>query len=247
MNVLKDLENAKLNGSKRIALLLDPDKTENTKVKALVSLIDSSFVHYIFVGGSRVPDGNAQSLVKFLKQNTSIPIVLFPGNYNQISLEADALLYLSLLSGRNSEFLIEQHIKAVPIIKNSNLEIIPTSYLLIGETSNTSVSEVSQTNPIKSKDLELIENTVLAGVFQGKKLTYLEAGSGAEDAIPLNIIKSVSQELEHPLIVGGGIRSFDQVINTLNAGADLVVLGTIIESNPGFILRLKNLQNAGIN
>ena len=247
MNVLQDLENAKSNGSKRIAILLDPDKTENTKVKALLSSIDPSIVHYIFVGGSQVPDGNTQNLVRLLKQNTSIPVVLFPGSYNQISLDADALLYLSLISGRNSEFLIEQHVKAVPIIKNSNLEIIPTSYLLIGGTSETSVSQVSQTSPMQTGDIELIENTVLAGVFQGKKLTYLEAGSGAKNAVPLNIVESISKELNHPLIVGGGIRSFEQVLKTLNSGADLVVLGTVIEDNPEFILRLKNLQHAGIN
>ena len=232
--IYQDILKAKTEGKKLLAILFDPDKIEWNSLDNLFEKIKKSDATHIFVGGSTVADNLTEKLVKKLKPRVLIPIVLFPGDFTQITPKADAILFLSLLSGRNPEYLIGQHIKAIPTLKNTRLEIIPTSYLLIESGKQTTVARISQTNPIDRENIELIVNTAKAGEFLGHKLTYLEAGSGAETPISDKIIKSVSQNLSIPLIVGGGIRSKKQMNLAYKAGADLIVIGTAFEEDFSF-------------
>ncbi|MGB0897210.1 MAG: geranylgeranylglyceryl/heptaprenylglyceryl phosphate synthase [Flavobacteriaceae bacterium] len=229
---------AKASNTKLLAVLLDPDKLIVDTVKHLVSKINSSIATHIFVGGSIVANQQTELIVNTIKQHTSLPIILFPGNVNQITNAADGMLFLSLLSGRNPEYLIEQHIKAVPLLHNTNLELIPTGYILIDGGTETAVQRVSNTLPISQNDITLAVNTALAGQFSGKKIIYLEAGSGAKNAINTELISAVSKALDIPLIVGGGLRSSSQINNAYTAGADMVVVGTAFEKNDGFLEKI---------
>ena len=167
----------------------------------------------------------------FLKENTDIPVLLFPGDYSQVTDNADGLLFLSLLSGRNPEYLIEQQIKSVPYLKNSTLEIIPTGYILIDGGTQASVLKVSNTSPIPQENIELAVATAVAGMYKGKQLIYLEAGSGAKNPVNANLIANVKENICIPLIVGGGIKTTAQLHNAYKNGADLVVIGTAFEKN----------------
>ncbi len=226
-------------GEHLLAVLIDPEKTDLENLPSLFNKINSSVATHIFVGGSTDANGKTKSVVKAIKELTKLPVLLFPGDYSQISLKADGILFLSLLSGRNPEYLIEQHIKAVPLLKDTDLEIIPTGYLLINGGSETAVARVSQTKPISQTNIELIVNTALAGQYSGKQLIYLEAGSGAIETVGSEVIKAVKRELDIPLIVGGGIRSLVQLEAVYQAGADMVVIGTAFEKNQDFFNELK--------
>ena len=215
-----------------MAILLDPDKIE-LEMQCIGSLVEkiNENADLIFVGGSTVENGATEKLVEALKKFTQLPILLFPGNYTQISDKADALLFLSLISGDNPEYLIHQQVKSIPRLKNSTLEIIPTGYILIDGGIITSVQKVSNTKPISQKNIELVVNTAMAAQYAGKKLIYLEAGSGAKEVVKKEIIKTVKLEVNIPIIVGGGIRTKKQLENAYNAGADLVVVGTAFEQD----------------
>jgi putative glycerol-1-phosphate prenyltransferase len=230
-SILKYIQNASKKGKKLIAILLDPDKTTFNEVLQISKKINAFNAHLIFVGGSVVKQGITHAFVEQLKKHTKIPIVLFPGDYSQITQKADALLFLSLISGRNPEYLIEQQIKAVPYLNNSNLEIIPTGYILIDGGTNSSVLKVSKTTPIAQENVELAVNTAIAGMYKGKKLIYLEAGSGAKNVVNLKIISAVKNKTSIPIIVGGGIKSHQQLQAAFENGADVVVIGTAFEEN----------------
>jgi len=229
---------SKENGKKLLAILLDPDKLQLSKIKETVSKINPQKVNFIFVGGSLVAKGATQIFVNELKRFTKIPIVLFPGDFTQITLEADALLFLTLLSGRNPEYLITQQIKSVPLLKNSKLEVIPTGYILIDGGVETAVQKVSNTKPISQNNIEEIINTACAAMYMGNKLIYLEAGSGAVNAIDTNIIKSVKEKTNIPIIVGGGIKTKKQLEIAYQNGADLVVIGNGFEENNSLLFQL---------
>ncbi|MEZ4786324.1 MAG: phosphoglycerol geranylgeranyltransferase [Flavobacterium haoranii] len=196
--------------------------------------IKKSPATHVFFGGSTYDGNNFSEIIKRIKQELDLPIFLFPGDYNQISEEADALLFLSLVSGRNPEYLIDQQIKAVEKLEQSSLEIIPTAYLLIESGIETAVERVSQTKPLQRNDLKTIQNTAKAGEFLGMKLVYLEGGSGAKIAVSKEIIEAVQQKINIPLIVGGGIKSAVEIENAFLAGANMVVIGTAFEENPNF-------------
>lgn len=230
---------AKCFGKKLLAVLIDPDKVILEELPSFFEKLHQSITTHIFVGGSTDANNKTQIVVEKIKELTHLPVVLFPGSYEQITSKADGILFLSLLSGRNPEFLIEQQIASVQKLKNSSLEIISTGYILIDGGVETSVQKVSKTQPISQKNIQLIIDTALAGEFSGKKLIYLEAGSGATEAISQKIIKSVKKVLKIPLIVGGGIRSKKQLETTYNAGADIVVIGTAFEKNENFFNQLK--------
>ncbi len=231
MKILKRIQHAKKAGEKLLAILLDPEKVILDKINETVAGIEALNADFIFVGGSIVPLNKTQVLVEELKKRTSLKIVLFPGDVSQITEQADALLFLSLLSGLNPEYLVSQHIKAVPKLKNSLLEIIPTAYILVDGGTISSVQKQSQTEPLPQKDVSRVVNTALAGQFMGKQLVYLEAGSGAKIPVEASVIKKVSKNLKIPLIVGGGIRTQQQLQTAFNNGADLVVMGTAFEEN----------------
>ncbi|PTX45275.1 putative glycerol-1-phosphate prenyltransferase [Christiangramia gaetbulicola] len=225
---LEEIEQAAYEKRKLLAVLIDPDKFEEATASLFIRKLPKETTH-IFVGGSTVEEGRTCEVVKAIKNLCGLPVILFPGDHSQISSHADALLFLSLISGRNPEFLIEQQVRSVEKIRNTNLEIIPTGYILIDGGRETSVQKVSNTIPLAQNDIRQIVNTALAGQYSGKKLIYLEAGSGAEKPVSSEIIKAVKKALNIPVIVGGGIRSAQQLQLSYEAGADLVVIGTAFE------------------
>ena len=201
--------------------------------------VHNSIATHIFVGGSTDINNETENLVLAVKKETNLPIVLFPGDVSQITNKADGILFLSLLSGRNPKYLIDQQIEAAPILKKTSLEIIPTGYILIDGKKETATQKVSNTKPISQENTTLILDTSLAGEFSGKKLIYLEAGSGATEVVSDIIIKQVSKIISVPLIIGGGIRSKKQLEKAFTAGADLVVIGTAFENDESFFMDLK--------
>ncbi|MCK5638213.1 MAG: geranylgeranylglyceryl/heptaprenylglyceryl phosphate synthase [Flavobacteriaceae bacterium] len=229
---------SKKKGKKLLAVLLDPEKLDLSKLSETIKKINEKSVDFIFVGGSTVKNGITDNVVQKIKLLTTIPIVLFPGDYSQITNKAEAILFLSLLSGRNPEYLIEQQIKSVPLIQNSELEVIPTGYILIDGGIETAVQRVSQTKPISQYKLDAITNTAYAGMLMGNKLIYLEAGSGAKYPVSKEIINSVNQKINIPLIVGGGIKTKKQLETAYQNGADLVVIGNGFEENSSLLFQL---------
>jgi len=219
---------------KMLAVLLDPDQCRGSILASTVAALKSDIPDFIFVGGSHTVS-SVDSLIELLKDEVKTNIVLFPGNVSQFSVKADALLYLSLLSGRNAEFLIGQHLNSAIAIKKSNVQVIPTGYLLIDGGKPSSVEYISNTRPIPRDKKEIALSTAVAGELLGMRMIYLEAGSGAEVAVPTEMIKYVSRGLSLPLIVGGGIKTTEQLTDAFDAGADIVVVGNAFESQPGRI------------
>ena len=233
-NNYQPIVNAKSNNQKLLAILLDPDKIIWEQLDNLIFKINQSPANYIFVGGSSFEGNTLDELIIQLKQKTALPLLLFPGNPSQISAEADGILFLMLLSGRNPDYLVEYQIQAVPILEKTNLEIISTGYILIESGRETAVERVSKTKPLPRNNSEYAAQTAKAGEFIGNKLIYLEAGSGAQNAVPLEMIKRVAEKISIPLIVGGGIRSKKEITAAFEAGADMVVIGTAFENDINF-------------
>lgn len=225
----------------QIAILIDPDKFDFSKKAEFVQKVKMANVDYLFVGGSTVVKKDLEEVVLFLKKEVDLPVVLFPGDVHQYDEKADALLYLSLLSGRNPDYLIGQHVRTAREIAQTDLEIIPTAYLLIDGGNSSAVAYVSQTTPLPQNQIHLIENTVIAGILQGKSLVYLDAGSGAKNVVSTSIIERVAQ-YEIPVIVGGGIRTIEQITAAKHAGANVIVIGNHIEENVDFLLDIALLR-----
>ncbi|SKB47569.1 putative glycerol-1-phosphate prenyltransferase [Salegentibacter holothuriorum] len=228
-NFYAEISQAAANEERLLAILIDPDKFNEVEAATYLKKIPKETTH-ILVGGSTVEKFKTEKTVKAIKTETNLPVILFPGDYSQITETADALLFLSLLSGRNPEYLIEQQVKSVGKLKHSKLEIIPTAYILIDGGKECAVQRVSGTKPISQSALETVVNTALAGEFSGKRLIYLEAGSGAVIPVSEEIITEVKKAVSIPLVVGGGIRSLTQQENAYRAGADMIVMGTQFEN-----------------
>ncbi len=221
--------------NKSMAVLLDPDKP-NPALETLAKTTNPiTEVSAFFVGGSLVPDNSTAGLVRTLKQHSHKPVVLFPGNVNQVC-KADAILFLSLISGRNPEYLIGQHITGAPLIKQLNMEAIATGYMLIGEPSSTTY--VSNTNPLPAHKNDLAIATALAGQMLGHKLIYMDAGSGTSKPVPPAMIAGVAEALDVPLIIGGGIRTYEDAKKALDAGAHCIVIGNAAETNPDILFEI---------
>ena len=233
-NIYNNILKSKTKNEKLLAILLDPDKIDLNNAEILIEKINQSPATHIFIGGSLVKNNIIDELIIKIKQNCALPIVLFPGNPSQISNSADAILFLSLISGRNPDFLIEHQVKAAPILKQTQLEIISTGYILIESGTETAVQRVSKTNPLDRNNLELALATAQAGEMLGNKLIYLEAGSGAKQSVPLEMIKKISQNIGIPVIVGGGIIDLQGIQKVYDYGADLVVIGTAFENDIDF-------------
>jgi phosphoglycerol geranylgeranyltransferase len=233
-NIYNQILQAKKSNQKLLAILLDPEKVDLENLNILSRKINKSPATHIFIGGSQVNNNILDELISKIKKNCELPIMLFPGNPSQISKEADAILFLTLLSGRNPDYLIEHQVNAVPILKKTNLEIISTGYILIESGAETAVQRISKTNPLDRSNLDYALQTAQAGEMLGNKLIYLEAGSGATLAVPLKMITLVSQNTNIPVIVGGGIRSLSEIEKAHKAGADIVVIGTAFENNLNF-------------
>ena len=236
-NIYNEIIQSKVKRQKLLAILLDPDKVVLENLDLLISKINQSPATHIFIGGSLVTTTILDELILRIKQNCDLPIVLFPGNPSQISNKADAILFLSLISGRNPDYLIQHQVDAVPILKQTALEVISTGYILIESGNETAVERISKTKPLDRNNIDPVIQTAQAGEMLGNKLIYLEAGSGAKQSVPLEMIKKVAQNIEIPLIVGGGIVDLQGIQKAYNAGADLVVIGTAFENNMNFFNR----------
>ena len=239
MGIYKDILQKPQSNNKLLAVLIDPDKTSVDNIKNLFKKINTSIATHIFVGGSEVEEHLTEKLVIEIKTYTNLPVILFPGDVSQITDKASGILFLSLISGRNPDYLIGKHVEAVSKLSKVNIEIIPTGYILIENGKQTSVELVSKTEPMLRNDVETIKKTAKAGELLGMKLIYLEAGSGAKSAVNSKIISEVKAILNIPLIVGGGIRSKQQIESAYDSGADIVVIGTAFEENENFFEELK--------
>lgn len=239
MNIYNNILTAKKTGNKLLAVLIDPEKFDLKNSAHFFEKVHLSIATHIFVGGSTDANNLTESVVNAIKRVTKLPVILFPGDVSQITNGADGILFLSLLSGKNPEYLINQQIKSVPLLKNSGLEILPTGYILVDGQKETATQKVSNTKPIPQENTNLILDTALAGEFLGKKLIYLEAGSGAKIPVSTKIINLIKSNISVPLIVGGGIRSKKTIEKVFNAGADIVVIGTAFEKNDDFFNDLK--------
>jgi phosphoglycerol geranylgeranyltransferase len=226
---------AKATGEKKFVVLFDPDKLRLRRMEQALELAIECGVDYFFIGGSLIVNNMLDSVLTNIRQHCQIPIILFPGNSFQLSYRADAILFLSLISGRNPELLIGQHVISAPFLKMSPLEIISTGYMLIDGGVQTSVQYMSNTYPIPSTKDDIAVCTAIAGEMLGLKQIYMDAGSGAKNPVRASMIEAVSQAISIPLIVGGGIRTPEQVILNYQSGADVVVVGNAIEIDPGLV------------
>jgi len=236
LNVYQHILNRKKNGEKGFALLVDPDKYDSKKLDLLIRSALDAHVDYFLVGGSLLSEDNFQKTILQLKIQSKIPVVIFPGSTIQIDRNADALLYLSLISGRNPDLLIGKHVESSLLIRKAHLEAISTGYMLIDSGQLTSVNYMSHTLPIPFDKNEIAVATALAGQLLGMQLIYLEAGSGALNPISTTMIEAVSNSLSIPLIVGGGIKTPEKAIDNITAGADIIVIGNAIEKDPSIIM-----------
>ncbi|HMP98581.1 MAG TPA: geranylgeranylglyceryl/heptaprenylglyceryl phosphate synthase [Cyclobacteriaceae bacterium] len=237
--ILQTLIDKKIAGKKAIAVLIDPDKVDEINaLQKLINLASENYIDFFFIGGSLVTTNNLNQIIRFIKDNCNIPVILFPGSNIQIDLSADALLFLSLISGRNPELLIGQHVTAAPLIKNSKLEVLPTGYMLINSGKLSSAAYMSNTTPIPEDKYTLAACTALAGEMLGLKLIYLDAGSGAEKPISQKMISTVKRTINVPLIVGGGINSTHKAKEALFAGADVLVIGNALEKEPDLLTEI---------
>jgi len=228
------LENA-LHGQKQLAVLVDPDKLSLNEIGRLSSKAGDAGVDCFFVGGSLLVNNQLDECIKTIKENTHLPVVLFPGNTLQMSWKADAILFLSLISGRNAEMLIGRHVISAPYLRISPLEVISCGYMLIESGKQTAVQYMSNTSPIPADKNDIAICTALAGEMLGLKMIYLEAGSGAQQTVPFEMVKQVKGSISIPLIVGGGIRTPESASGLCQAGADLLVVGTAFEQNAGLL------------
>lgn len=233
-SIYQEILDAKSKNQRLLAILLDPEKLVVGQIKKLSEKIMHSPATHIFIGGSTFNGNHLDDLVLELKKFLSLPILLFPGSHSQLSAFADGLLFLSLFSGRNAEYLIGHQVKAVPVLEKMKIEVIPTAYLLIDGGKQTAVERVSETKPLQLDAIDEIWQTAKAAAYLGSKLIYLEAGSGALIPVSEEVIAKVVEKTALPLIVGGGIRNKTQMENAYQAGATLVVIGTAFENDNTF-------------
>ena len=234
-NIYKHITQNANNGKKSFAILIDPDKQDKNKLRKIIKKAEESKVDYFFVGGSLLSYDSLDDCINTLKQNSKIPIILFPGNTMQINDKAEGILFLSLISGRNPDMLIGKQVIAAPILKESSLEVISTGYMLIDSGQQTTASYISNTQPIPSNKNAVAVCTALAGEMLGLKLIFMDGGSGAKNPISEKMITSVKKAINLPLIIGGGINSAKKAIDNCKAGADIIVVGNAIEKNINLI------------
>jgi len=234
------LQDLRRQGKKAFAVLVDPDKVTTAQVQHLAGLCNESEVDFLFMGGSLMVTQHLDECIQTFKQHSEIPVILFPGSPSQVSRHADALFYLSLISGRNPELLIGAHVVSAPMVKASGLEVISTGYMVVDGGRATTVSYMSHSAPIPHDKDDIALCTALAGEMQGKHVLYMDAGSGARDPISESMIRMVSSHTEIPLIVGGGITDPEKAYLNCRAGADVIVVGNAIEKDPGLIREMAN-------
>ena len=232
MKIYSKLELIRLKRGAVAIALLDPDAKNDDGLKKMVQLVNDSDFDAIFVGGSLISDNEFESRIKTVKDNTDIPIIIFPGSSNQLSEYADALLFLSLISGRNPQYLIGEHVKSAPVIHKMKLETIPTAYILLDGGVRSSVEIMSNTSPIPMNKHDIILAHALAGEYLGNKLIFLEAGSGAKNHAACELISIISKQIQIPIVVGGGVNTLEAAGKLVSSGANYIVTGTQIEKMP---------------
>ena len=242
-NILSNIFQAKKDNKKSLAVLIDPDSLSKKDLEQQMTEAINAKVDYFFIGGSMITDDCLDDALSFLKENTSIPIVIFPGSVYQINQKADAILFLSLISGRNADLLIGKQVLAAPMIKKSGIEVLSTGYMLIDSGKPTTASYVSGTLPIPNDKPSIAACTAMAGEMLGLQLIFLDGGSGAEKPVTSEMIKATADVTDSPIIVGGGISTPEKAIENWNAGADIVVVGTAFENDPGIITEISNAKN----
>ncbi len=224
---------------KKVFILLDPDKVDDEKVSQILSKYeDEEKVVGFLVGSSLLVRSDIQDFVKKLKGKTRKPVILFPGSHCQVVEGADAILFLSLLSGRNPQYLIDEQVRMAPLVKSYGIEPIPTAYLLFDSGKTTTVEFVTGTKPLPVDKVDLAVAHALAAEYLGFKLLYLEAGSGALNPVPGEIVRSIKENVKIPVIVGGGLNSKEKIIKAFDSGADFVVIGNKLEEDPEFLRRI---------
>ena len=234
-HIYRQLLSLKAEGKSGFAVLADPDKIEASEMPRLAKLCNEAGVDYLFIGGSLLMAHKMEDCITRFKAESNIPVILFPGSPSQVSPSADALLYLSLISGRNADLLIGQHVVSAPIVKASGLEVISTGYILIDGGVQTTVSYISNTVPVPADKPEIALCTAWAGEMLGNHVIYMDAGSGAKDPVSTDMISKVSENLSIPLFVGGGITTPQKVNDNCKAGANIIVVGNAIERDPMLI------------
>lgn len=242
MQLLEKLRNLRKEEKKGLAVLLDPDKEGSRGLPDKIKKLADAGPDFFFVGGSLITGNSFHVLLEAIRHHCDVPVVLFPGSNLHIQGDADGILFLSLISGRNPEFLIGQHVVAAPLLKNSGLEILPTAYLLIDGGKPTTVSYISNTQPIPADKPEIAVCTAMAGEMLGLQLVYLDAGSGAENPVPAGMIAAVKENTGLPVIVGGGIRSAEEAGSAWRAGADCIVVGNALEQKPDLLAKIVKVR-----
>lgn len=245
-NLYQQLQDRSSNGLRSLALLLDPDKLEpGKKLLSTLRLAEQVGITWLLFGGSLLTGTRYNKALTFIKENCSLPVVLFPSHASHISSEADGILFLSLISGRNPELLIGQQVVSAPAVKESGIEVLPTGYMLIESGKSNTAIYMSNTQPIPSDKPEIASCTALAGEMLGLRLIYLDGGSGAARPVSEDVVKRVRAAVEAPLIVGGGIRSAQTAEALYQAGADMLVVGNAVEEDADFLLDLAATLKAG--
>ncbi len=229
--------------SKSVAILLDPDKSTGEGLKSILRIAAEYRADYIFAGGS-ITFNSIDDLIYRIRENCDIPVILFPGNLLQLSRKADAILLLSLISGRNPELLIGNHVTAAPFLRDQRDKLVSVGYILVGGGQKTSVEYISQTESIPPDKPEIVVATALAGEMLGFGMIYLEAGSGASNPVPGNIISAVRENITIPVAVGGGLKTTEEIEGTFNHGADLVILGNSCEKNPNLLAEACKIRDS---
>jgi len=238
MHILQKIRERSKAGIKQLAVLADPDKSTDKSLRELTKLAEMAGAEYVFIGGSLLTRDNMAHCIDKIKSNCNLPVIIFPGSIHQICPRADALLFLSLISGRNPDMLIGNHVVAASLIRSSGIEVIPTGYMLIESGRITSVQYISNTLPIPSDKTEIAVATAMAGAMLGLQVIFMDAGSGALNPVPSPMIASVKQNIQLPLIVGGGIRNPEMAYEAWTAGADIITIGNAAEAHPEIIIEM---------
>jgi putative glycerol-1-phosphate prenyltransferase len=245
-SIYASFQSVQKHNQKKFAVLVDPDKVTGNDLKNLIKIAVHAQVDYFFVGGSLLVNDHLNEIILQIKSSCTIPVILFPGSVMQVNPNADALFFLSLISGRNAELLIGQHVIAAPIIKANNIESISTGYMLINGGRDTTVSYMSNSIPIPSDKPEIAACTALAGEMLGLKLIYMDAGSGALEPVSEAMIKAVREQVNIPIIVGGGITTPEKAYLACMAGCDVVVVGNAVEKNPSLIAEISQAIHSAV-
>lgn len=241
--ILQKLIQSAQNRQKNLAVLIDPDKVDSRSISSLVEDAATAGVQYIFVGGSLLAANKVEQCVQLIKEICDVPVLLFPGSGFQITSKADAILFLSLVSGRNPDLLIGRQVEAAPLLREAGLEILSTAYMLIDGGRPTTVSYISNTLPIPADKPQIAIATAMAATMLGQQLIYMDAGSGALEPIPAEMIAEVKEHITQPLIIGGGINTASKAEIALLAGADTIVVGNVLEKTPSFLFELMDIVN----